>query len=101
MKKAKMILDRFLHPPKRIIGTVPTASFAALIFVFASHREESAAAYPIFLLSAYSLVILLAALPALAGRLVRPTARCAAVFCSMTVLYIMRAYLAFRYRCQK
>ena len=48
MRKVKMILDRFLHPSKRIIGTVPTASFAALIFVFASHREESAAAYPIF-----------------------------------------------------
>ena len=69
MKKAKMILDRFLHPPKWVICTVPAASFAALIFIFASNREESAAAYPIFLLSAYSLVILLAALPALAGRL--------------------------------
>lgn len=69
MKKAKVILDRFLRPPKWVICTVPTASFAALIFVFASHQEESAVAYPIFLLSAYSLVILLAALPALAGRL--------------------------------
>ena len=64
-----MILDRFLHPPKRIVRTVPTASFAALIFIFASHSEESAVAYPIFLLSAYSLIVLLAALPALAGRL--------------------------------
>lgn len=71
MKKAKMILDRFLYPPKRVIGTVSTASFAALIFVFASHREESAVAYPIFLLSAYSLVVLLAALPALVGRFAR------------------------------
>lgn len=68
MKKAKMILDRFLHPPKWVTYTIPAASFSALIFVFASHMEESAAAYPIFLLSAYSLVILLAALPALAGR---------------------------------
>lgn len=48
MKKAKMILDRFLYPPKRVIGTVSTASFAALIFVFASQREESAVAYLIF-----------------------------------------------------
>lgn len=71
MKKAKMILDRFLYPPKRVIGTVSTASFAALIFVFASHREKSAVAYPIFLLSAYSLVVLLAALPALVGRFAR------------------------------
>lgn len=68
-KRARELLDRFLHLPKRIVCTVPPASFAALIFIFASHREESAAAYPIFLLSAYSLVILLAALPALAGRL--------------------------------
>ena len=71
MKKAKMILDKFLYPPKRVIGTVSTASFAALIFVFASHREKSAVAYPIFLLSAYSLVVLLAALPALVGRFAR------------------------------
>ena len=63
-----MILDRFFHPPKWAIYTVPTTSFVALIFVFASHREESAVAYPIFLMSAYSLVILLAALPVLAGR---------------------------------
>ncbi len=69
MEKAKVILDRFLRPPKWVVCTVPTASFAALIFVFASHQEESAVAYPIFLLSAYSLIILLAALPALAGRL--------------------------------
>ena len=68
MEKAKMILDRFFHPPKWAICTVPTASFAALIFVFASHWEESAVAYPIFLLSAYSLVILIAALPVLARR---------------------------------
>lgn len=69
MKKAKMILDRFLHPPKWVTCTIPAASFSALIFVFASHMEESALAYPIFLLSAYSLTILLAALPALVGRL--------------------------------
>lgn len=68
MKKAKMILDRFLHPSKWVICTVPAASFAALIFVFVSNREESIVAYPIFLLSAYSLVILLTALPTLAGR---------------------------------
>lgn len=63
-----MILDRFFHPTKWAIYTVPTTSFVALIFVFASHREESAVAYPIFLMSAYSLVILIAALPVLAGR---------------------------------
>ena len=40
MKRAKMILDRFFHPPAWILYTVPPASFAALIFVFASNREE-------------------------------------------------------------
>ncbi len=69
MKKARMILDRFFYPPKWVICFVSAASFAALIFVFASNREKSAAAYPIFLLSAYSLIILIAALPRLAGRL--------------------------------
>jgi hypothetical protein len=67
-KRARVLLGKLLHPPKRIICTVPAASFAALIFIFASHRKETAVAYPIFLLSAYSLVILLVAWPALAGR---------------------------------
>lgn len=48
MKKAKMILDRFLHPPKWVICTVPVASFSALIFIFASNREEIVVAYPFF-----------------------------------------------------
>ncbi len=69
MKKAKMILDRFFHPPKLVICIVPTISFAALIFVFALNKEETDIAYPIFFLSAYSIIILLAALPTLAGRL--------------------------------
>lgn len=69
MKRAKMILSKFFHPPIWGLCTVPPASFTALIFIFASSREEHAVAYPVFLLSAYSLLILLAALPALAGRL--------------------------------
>lgn len=75
MKRAKMILDRFFHPPAWVLCTVPPASFAALIFVFASNREESAVAYPVFLLSAYSLAVLLAALPAWARRLSQWKAR--------------------------
>lgn len=69
MEKAKVILDRFLRPPMWVVCTVPTASFATLIFVFASHQEESTVAYPILLLLAYSFIILLAALSVLAGRL--------------------------------
>lgn len=69
MKKAKMILSLLFHPPKWVMSTVPVTSFTALIFIFVFNREENAVAYPIFLLSAYSLTILLAALPTLAGRL--------------------------------
>lgn len=69
MKKAKMILFRLLHPAKWILWLLPPVSFAALIFIFATNREDSAVAYTVFALSAYSLTILIAALPSLAGRL--------------------------------
>lgn len=69
MKKAKMILYRLIHPAKWILCFLPPVSFATLIFIFASKQEDSFAAYPIFVLSAYSLTILIAALPSLAGRL--------------------------------
>lgn len=57
MKKAGMILKKALYPPKWILISVPPTVFAALIFIFATDRNESAAAYPIYGLSAYSLVI--------------------------------------------
>lgn len=69
MKKAKMILFRLLHPAKWILWLLPPVSFAALIFIFATNREDSAVAYTVFTLSAYSLTILIAALPSLTGRL--------------------------------
>lgn len=69
MKKAKMILYRLIHPVNWVLCFLPPVSFAALIFIFAAKKEDSAVAYPIFVLSAYSLTILIAALPSLAGRL--------------------------------
>ncbi len=71
MKKAKMILYRLIHPAKWILYIFSPVSFAALIFIFATNQEDSFAAYPIFVLSAYSLTILIAALPSLAGRLIQ------------------------------
>lgn len=61
-----MMLAKLLHPPKWLLCTVPPVVFAVLIFIFAAERTESALAYPIYCMSAYSLVILLAALPKLA-----------------------------------
>ena len=69
MKTAKMIIYRLIHPANWILCFLPPFSFAALIFIFATKKEDSATAYPIFVLSAYSLIILIAALPLLAGRL--------------------------------
>ena len=68
MKKAKIMLSWMLHPPVWVLCTIPTVVFAALIFVFATGKTESALAYPVYLMSAYSLVILLAVAPRLTNR---------------------------------
>ncbi len=65
MKKAKMILNKVLYPSKWILISVPPIVFAALIFIFAANKTESAAAYPIYGLSAYSLMIWLVSAPKL------------------------------------
>lgn len=65
MKKAKMILNKVLYPSKWILISVPPIVFAALIFIFAANKKESAAAYPIYGLSAYSLIIWLVSAPKL------------------------------------
>lgn len=69
MKRAKMILYRLIHPGKWVLYILPPISFVVLIFIFAAKEEDSAAAPPVFALSAYSLTILIAALPPLARRL--------------------------------
>ena len=65
MKMTKMILRKALYPPKWILITVPPVVFFALIFIFATDRTESTAAYPIYGLSAYSLVIWIISAPRL------------------------------------
>lgn len=69
MESAKMILQKLLHPTKWILLCVPSLSFAALIFIFATQNTRSAPAYLIYGMSAYSLVIWLVVLPRLIKRI--------------------------------
>lgn len=69
MESAKMILQKLLHPTKWILLCVPSLSFVALIFIFATQNTRSAPAYLIYGMSAYSLVIWLVVLPRLIKRI--------------------------------
>lgn len=62
MKKVKPTLIRFLYPPKPVLFIAVPFIFAALIAVFALNEAQSAIAYPIYVMSAYALTILTAAL---------------------------------------
>ncbi len=64
-KRIKMILRRLLYPPKWVLFSIPPASFAMLIFIFTAGKQESLPSYIIYLLSAYSLVVFVVALPEL------------------------------------
>ncbi len=68
MKYARVILGKLLNPPKKILYVTP-AVFAALIFIFAVNQTESAAAYIIYCMSAYSLIVWVAAFPRLTKRI--------------------------------
>lgn len=68
MEKVRALGKRLLYPPRWLLLTLPVASFAALACLFAARRDESAVAYAVYLLSAYSLTIVLAALPKAASR---------------------------------
>lgn len=65
MKKLLAVLKKVLHPPKLVLLIVSAVVFSALILIFLTERLNSAAAYPIFVLSAYCLTILLLPLPKL------------------------------------
>lgn len=69
MKRAKMIAAKLLYPPKWVLAVIPPPVFAALIFIFVSDTTESAPAYGIYCMSAYSLTIWIAAVPAWIRRL--------------------------------
>ena len=66
-----MILGKLLYPPKWALVAVPPVGFTALIYIFAAKRTESAPAYPVYCMSAYSLTILAARLPELLRQLRR------------------------------
>lgn len=68
MERARRILTKLLHPPVRVLLTVPPLSFAALIAVFVRSETDRALTYLIYSLSAYSLTVWAAAVPALARR---------------------------------
>ena len=63
-----MILDRVLHPPKWVSAVIPPLSFAVLIITFAVQNLRNVLAYFIYSMSAYSLVILIAAISGLTKR---------------------------------
>ena len=56
-------MRKILYPPKGILYILPPVAFAALIFIFAAGKQESGLAYPVYFMSAYSLVVLAAAFP--------------------------------------
>ena len=63
MKKALTVFRKFLYPPKWVLLLAPSAVFAVLIYIFLTGRNSSALAYPIYVLSAYCLTILILPLP--------------------------------------
>ena len=65
MQRAKKLLAALLRPKAWVLVTVPPLSFAALAWLFAAGRTNSAAAYALYTLSAYSLTIWIAAAPGL------------------------------------
>ena len=64
MQKAKRIIKKFLHPPKVILFFIPVV-YAALIYIFAAGKTESVYSYMIYVTSAYSLAVIIAAVPKL------------------------------------
>jgi len=59
MKSAKIILNKILRPHFWNIIIISLIAFAGLIYIFARNETRGAAAYVFYVLSAYSLVILI------------------------------------------
>lgn len=68
MKRIGSFLQRALHPPVWALICVPVVSFATLAAVFTGHYEDSAPAYLVYGMSAYSLAVWVAAVPGLTRR---------------------------------
>ena len=65
MKHAKTIRLKLLHPPIPIAITVPAVSFIVLIVVFVNNYSKSMLSYIIYVMSAYSLVVVITTYPKL------------------------------------
>lgn len=68
MRRVGSFLRRALHPPVWALVCVPAVSFAALAAVFVGQYEDSAPAYLVYGMSAYSLAVWVAAVPGLTRR---------------------------------
>ena len=75
MRRVKEILRKLLRLPLWVLVAVSVVSFAALVAVFALQVTRSAPAYLAYCMSAYSLAILVAALPQAACRAKSAVAR--------------------------
>ena len=51
MKKLPSVINRILYPQKAVLFTVPPVIFAALVYIFAAKKNESIAAYIIYVMS--------------------------------------------------
>lgn len=69
MKHAKTIRLKLLHPPIPIAITVPAVSFIVLIVVFVNNYSKSMLSYIIYVMSAYSLVVVITTHPKLFKRI--------------------------------
>ena len=63
------MLNKLLRPPKWVLCVLPPVAIAVLIFIFATNRTESTLAYPAYCVLAYSLCVLLSAVPGLAKKI--------------------------------
>ena len=69
MNGAKMILKKLIYPPKWVLFIIVPISFATLIFIFATEKTESILARFVYGMSAYSLSVLIAAIPAFSKKI--------------------------------
>lgn len=88
-----MIIQKLLHPPKWFLIIIVPMVFAALIFIFAAGKTESAFAYLIYGMSAYSLAVLIVAVPALA-RDIRSTVGKSRIMERVRTTHIVGQYLS-------
>ena len=63
MKKTLTRFGRLLHPPKWLRMLAPPVVFAALAWVLITGQNSSALAYPVYVMSAYCLTVLILPLP--------------------------------------